>query len=584
MNTGQSIYHLDGVTGVPSPAYGSSTSCFTTPVVHTDGTIFVVSLTDVYPTYCKYATLHPFLANQYGSWWSASGSSAAIVAINPLTGEQNFSVSMENSSFIGVLPWSYIQPPSLGTPIIAGDGYFYVSYQYGEYSYNSDDNGLNIVTNEHSRLLRVGLAGDSSEVTLEDLSSSVVGGASGFFVSDSNASMPSLITNSDQGVLASYAITSSASTETTGNTMSSSNSKSFFLATTSGPGVTSKVKMSGAPGQQDAVQPVLQRQDGNFIGTVSTTAANSMIAFTSSGSTLFTVANDAPLMVTLGGGLVGTSGSTYDQNGDTNGRVTAGLTQSWAGYTYQNSPSFSLVANAAPTPDPSFAPFRHANQSANDTAKRQISAHLELRFGGNLYVSANDLLQTFLDNFGETLLGMQSGGFPLPPPPYNDASANGCYAGYELVATVTPPDFTGPVTIRRNVDSESCWIGSNPQFPNTPTNPCGWGSPPYDDTGENVSTDPSKDPTGQGQVFNLDAVGFYKKGQVVYSPPYRHRVNFETYAVGPDGIKISRTINFYVRLSCQTNPSGVGFFSQDVSGDNRLGTGTTPLSWNWNLQ
>lgn len=97
-----------------------------------------------------------------------------------------------------------------------------------------------------------------------------------------------------------------------------------------------------------------------------------------------------------------------------------------------------------------------------------------------------------------------------------------------------------------------------------------------------MSTDPSKDSTGAGQVFNLDAVGFYEKGPVVYNPPYRHRVNFETYAVGPDGIKISKTINFYVRLSCQTNSNGVGFFSQDVSGDNILGTGTTPLSWNWN--
>jgi len=574
VNTGQSIYRLDGVTGTPSTAFGSSTSCFTTPIVSTDGTVFVVSVTGIYPTECNYAYLHTSLANQYGSWWGVPGSSMAVVAINPSTGQQNFSVSMENSSF--TFPnWHYTENTSVGTPIIAGDGYFYLPYQYGEYSYNGTEDGLQIVTAEHSRLLRVGLAGDSSKIVLEDLSSSTVAGASGFFESDLNASMPSVITNADQGALASYGISTNSRTMNNGAPPSSSTKVSFYLVTTSGASVTLKAQTTGVPGQQSAIKPTLQRQDGNFIGTASTSVGNSMIGFSPSGSTLFTVANETPLMVTLGGGVVGTSGSTYDQNGNANGQVTTGITQSWTGYSYQNSASFSLVANAAPTPDPSFAPFQHANQSANDTAKRQISAHLELRFGGNLHVSANDPVQTFLHNFGETLLGMQSGGFPEPPPPDNGA-LNGCYAGYELVATVTPSDFTGPVTIRRNVNSESCWVGSNPQFPDTPTNPCGFGSPPYDDTGDSISTDPS---TATGQVFNLDAVGYYGS-HVVYNPPYRHRVNFETYAVGPDGIKISKTINFYVRLSCQTNSDGVGFFSQDVPGDNILGTGTTPLSLN----
>jgi hypothetical protein len=165
--------------------------------------------------------------------------------------------------------------------------------------------------------------------------------------------------------------------------------------------------------------------------------------------------------------------------------------------------------------------------------------------------------------------------FPTPPSPYS--RLDGCYAGYELVATVTPPGLTGPVTIKRYVNSESCWVGSNPQFTIAGVDSCSFGPPPYDDTGFNVSTNPSKNP--KGQVFNLDAVGFYPF-EGVNNPPYRHRVNFETYTVGPDGIKISQTIKFYVRLSCQTNSKGVGVFSQDVSGDNILGTGVTPLTWN----
>jgi hypothetical protein len=39
---------------------------------------------------------------------------------------------------------------------------------------------------------------------------------------------------------------------------------------------------------QARVQPALQRQDGNFIGTISTLLGTSMIAFTASGNTVYT--------------------------------------------------------------------------------------------------------------------------------------------------------------------------------------------------------------------------------------------------------------------------------------------------------
>jgi hypothetical protein len=94
------------------------------------------------------------------------------------------------------------------------------------------------------------------------------------------------------------------------------------------------------------------------------------------------------------------------------------------------------------------------------------------------------------------------------------------------------------------------------------------------DTGDFVSTNPSEE---NGQVFNLDHPGYWPF-YGVNNPPYRQRVNFETYVVGPDGSQISSKINFYVRLSCQNNPNGVAFFSQDVAGDNILGTGTTPTT------
>jgi hypothetical protein len=134
---------------------------------------------------------------------------------------------------------------------------------------------------------------------------------------------------------------------------------------------------------QARVQPALQRQDGNFIGTISTLLGTSMIAFTASGNTvytgsaiyrldgmtgipstwtytsasgnslttpvvgnfmiaftqsggtLFTVPNDTPQIVTLGGGVIGTSGTTYDQNGNVTGLIANMPTQSWLGLAYQ---------------------------------------------------------------------------------------------------------------------------------------------------------------------------------------------------------------------------------------------------------
>jgi hypothetical protein len=79
------------------------------------------------------------------------------------------------------------------------------------------------------------------------------------------------------------------------------------------------------------VQPVLQRADGSYIGTVSTSTANPMIAFTSSGNTLWMAPNDSPQIATAGGGVIGASGTTYDQNGNVTGQIVNMRTRSWAG-------------------------------------------------------------------------------------------------------------------------------------------------------------------------------------------------------------------------------------------------------------
>src|ERR1700740_1705322 len=144
------------------------------------------------------------------------------------------------------------------------------------------------------------------------------------------------------------------------------------LATTSDTSVTSKVQATGVPGQQSAVQPALQRQDGNFIGTVSTSAGNSMIAFSPSGSILFTVANDVPQIATSDNGVVGASGTTYDHNGNVSGKLATLSTPSWTGNSYQLG-SVEQVVDAPVEPAVSFEAYQGGNPSTQGTSVTTIS-------------------------------------------------------------------------------------------------------------------------------------------------------------------------------------------------------------------
>lgn len=65
--------------------------------------------------------------------------------------------------------------------------------------------------------------------------------------------------------------------------------------------------------------------------------------------------------------------------------------------------------------------------------------------------------------------------------------------------------------------------------------------------------------------------------------PIRLRFNFTAYAVGADGkTKISPDVNFFVRLSCQNNSSGIAQLVStiDVQDDNQIGLGTTKTTPN----
>jgi len=122
---------------------------------------------------------------------------------------------------------------------------------------------------------------------------------------------------------------------------------------------TSVSVMSGpvVPGQRSPVAPVLQAQDGSFVGTVWTTDRSQyMVAFDATGNVRWSVPGYCPQTATDDGGVIATPGSycdpagssgaavTFDQNGNAAGQV-AGLTvYSWRGNAYQQQGSVEQIS------------------------------------------------------------------------------------------------------------------------------------------------------------------------------------------------------------------------------------------------
>ena len=280
-----SIYKLDGITGQPYPAYTPSpdpdgTSPRLGPVaIHPDGTIFAV---------------------QSPGGYAAPGS---VIGIDPATGTSKFTVPLETTGSDRLFGFE------VSGMIIAGDGYAYVPYQYAV----CDDF---ISQDFHLGLLRVDSGGAYNNISVFDWSLPV--GINPCEIPQ--FSEIGLITNADQGTVLTW--------ETWEN-----GSNQEYMAVTTGASA-SLVSAPQAPGGGQVV-PVLQAQDGSFVGTAQdpNTGNNYMVAFDASGNVRWIVPNDTPQIATADGGVIGQSGITYDQNGNATGQV--GLyTQSWRGYMY----------------------------------------------------------------------------------------------------------------------------------------------------------------------------------------------------------------------------------------------------------
>jgi hypothetical protein len=164
-----------------------------------------------------------------------------------------------------------------------------------------------------------------------------------------------------------------------------------------------------------------------------------------------------------------------------------------------------------------------------------------------------------------------------------------CAVGVEFTGVVTPSNYTGLVTLRRN------FVNTNPpgelyqnqtQYFTAYFTPTEGHGPGQDDTSDPplIDNDPQS-ANSNGHVYDIDAPGIGLP-QTMDNPNdiFRYRANFLEYAVLGDRtstLQVGSSFPWWARASCAMNQqSGEPQLSQDVANDNQVGTGTTPITWN----
>ena len=281
-----SVAKVDGTTGQINTLYSLPGQTYAYNIaVHTDGTIFAVLVNN---------------ARDY-----------TVIGIDPTTGSQKFSVPVPQVS--------QGQSEVAGGPIIAGDGYAYVPHFTTE----------NVWT-MHIGLLRIDSSGAYEDIHIADWTDTT-------HVGDLLSLTTTMITNADQGVLLSWEAGASYYVFGLGYGQPSGG-----MAITTGTGVA----LMNVPEVGDwPFQPVLQAQDGSFVGTVAVGSdqnnnpLSDMVSFDQTGAIRWMVpGNYQPQIATADGGLIATDPSgaayTFDQNGNATGVLAGSPVQSWTNQTY----------------------------------------------------------------------------------------------------------------------------------------------------------------------------------------------------------------------------------------------------------
>ncbi|HUI56423.1 MAG TPA: hypothetical protein VLY04_15720 [Bryobacteraceae bacterium] len=281
----------------------------------------------------------------------------AVIGIDPTTGAQKFSIPITDSLWAS------------SSAIIAGDGYAYVPHMQVIAELGAADYAK-------LKVLQVDSSGNSSDIDVF-----------GFWTGTELGITSYLITNANQGVLLSWDDFEASGPYTSCNSMS-------HLATVTGIDVT-WVNAPQAPGQPSSapVVPVLQAQDGSFVGTAHVNVdsppwvQDNIVAFDATGNVRWVVpGNWQPQIATADGGVIATEldsdGNpvavvTFDQNGNATGQMGSIATQSWTMNSYLEDGSVQQVALMPISLLFGFAAVQGANPSRSGTHVRPHSAPQE---------------------------------------------------------------------------------------------------------------------------------------------------------------------------------------------------------------
>jgi len=321
-----SVRKLDGITGQAYPAYSPAAPPSGEASLGANGGQLVA--------------VHPdgtIFAIQGNSDPASNTAWDQVIGVDPRTGTQKFAITLDDW---GGFVWGVI---------IAGDGYAYVAYSDREF----DPTPSSHLEYDQLKLIRV-----SSSGAYHKFPDIYDWAGSSEDITDPQVTM---ITNADQGLLIAWGAGEGGMAITTGTSVSNVSAS-----------------------QVGGVVPILQAQDGSFIGTSTTVGqngsgfTNNIVSFDKTGKVRWVVANDQPQTATVyytptvSLGVIGTSGTQYSQTGKNLGKVVGGTpTQTWTGSRYQISPAQTLQKIAGPPIAQATPPFwsdAQANQSGNSTS------------------------------------------------------------------------------------------------------------------------------------------------------------------------------------------------------------------------
>ena len=214
-------------------------------------------------------------------------------------------------------------------------------------------------------MLRVAVDGTSQKISVGDWTRNVTcsPNANGQTVCSTEGSIPlvgaSIITNADNGILLAWPKSTSFTSNDTVTQLTP--------ISASGAGTTTSVT--------GVLQPVLQNQDGSFVGTLDDTqqSLSQMISFDQAGNVRWSATGDyQPQIATADGGVIAQNLDTgihvtFDTNGSATGQLASLPVQSWTGKAYQVGSVIQVVSNLINFAG-SFWPSLGANVSANSTA------------------------------------------------------------------------------------------------------------------------------------------------------------------------------------------------------------------------